>query len=145
MVYGRIRAGGGILLAILLVSIKADIKTLLKINIWSQVDLATVTEELREKEDKGFLGTKNTGLLRTALEHLRMHRSTISFQDIKDLPNETEERTAELLAKSALQNDRLMILPPIPMELHLMGAKLSKVTQALAYKTIKQNTPSNYK
>ena len=40
-------------------------------------------------------------------------------------------------AKEAINNVRPLILPPIPTELHLTGAMLSKVIQASVYKAIR--------
>lgn len=130
---------GGTLLAIALALMAAGIHTPLTINIRSYKDLAVLTEDLREIEDKGFLGIKNAGLLRTVIARLRMHTSPIFFQDLKDFPSSKDEAAAGALAKAALQGGEIMVLPPIPTELHLTGAKLSRMTQATAYKTIKSN------
>lgn len=138
----RLEQRGGVLLATILASMKSGTKAPLILNIRSQQDMAELTEDLHEKEDRGFLGVRNAGLLRTALGRLRMHRSPIIFQDIKEHPYTATERTAENLAELAMNNERLLVLPPIPTELHLTGAKLSKVTQSIAYKTIKQITPT---
>lgn len=124
---------------IALASMKAGIHTPITFDIRSYKDLEALTEGVQKNEDKGFYGVTNAGLLRTVISRLRMHTSSISFQDLKDLPQSNEEIAAKTIAESALQKDDVMILPPIPMELHLTGAKLSKITQAIAYRAIRTN------
>lgn len=131
--------GGGLLLAIMLASLKSGICTPITFNIRSYKDLAALTEDLQEYEDKGFVGVRNAGLLRTMIGCLRMHMSPIYFHNLKDLPRSREEITAASLARTALNKDSMMVLPLIPVELHVTGAKLSKMTQAIAYKTIRTN------
>lgn len=136
--------GGGNLLAIALASMVAGIHTLLTLNIRSYNDLAALTEKREEYEDKGFIGVKNAGILRIVIGCLRMHTSPVYFQDLKDLPTSREETAATKLAKATLQDKNIMVLPPIPAELHLTGAKLSKMTQARAYRAIRlsKSTPT---
>ena len=49
------------------------------------------------------------------------------------------ENTASSLAEAALNDERPMVLPPIPTELHVSGAKLTGLSQALAYKALRSS------
>ncbi|KNZ74043.1 hypothetical protein J132_08353 [Termitomyces sp. J132] len=127
---------GSDLLAILLTSIKAGTRTPLIINTRAGDVIASLTDELKEKEDSGFVNSTNSGLLRTVVGRLRMHAAPVSFMDLDGSQVSVLERKAASLAKGAIRNERPMVLPPIPTELHLTGVKLSKITQSIAYRNI---------
>lgn len=59
--------GGGDLLAILLASMKVGIRTPLTLNIRLADTIENIMTKLKEKEDMGFLGSSNAGLLRTTI------------------------------------------------------------------------------
>lgn len=71
-----------------------------------------------------------------------MHRASIGLYDATEAPISRQDAEARRLAISAANNGRLLVLPPIPEELHLTGARLTSVTQALAYGTIKSLSES---
>lgn len=128
------------LIAIILTSIKCSINTPLTIYIRSGMVLDLLTKDMEKMEDEGFYGIQDAGLLRTLVGQLRMHRASIALYNLTDELIFQQETLARSLATNALTRDRIMTLPPIPEELHLTGARLSSMTQALAYKTIKSMT-----
>lgn len=92
--------------------------------------------KLEEKENANFLNSSNAGLLKTTIGRLRMHTALVYLQDLADSQVSTYEQNAMAKAKEALSIDRPITLPPLPTDLHLTGTRLSKITQAIAYKTI---------
>ncbi|KNZ75396.1 hypothetical protein J132_03436 [Termitomyces sp. J132] len=117
---------------------KGGIGTGLTVNVRSSEELGAVVGNLTEKEDAGFFGHRNAGLLRATLGHLRMHTEKITIRDITDSPESEMESKARKMARKAVDNQRLLALPLIPTELHLIRAKLSKITQAKAYKWLRE-------
>lgn len=106
--------------------------------IRSSTLLDILTTSLQKMEDEGFYGTHDAGLLQTLLGRLRMHKTRICLLDATEDPMTPLDAKAKALALGAANSGRPMILPPIPEELHLTGARLASMTQAIAYGTIKQ-------
>ncbi|KNZ82218.1 hypothetical protein J132_04178 [Termitomyces sp. J132] len=127
---------GSTLLAVLLTSMRSGINKPLVIKTRDKDVILSLTKDTREKEDSGFVDTMNSGLLQIVLGRLRMHTAPVTFMDLDGTQVSMYEKKATSLAKAALKKERPILLPPIPTELHLTGAKLSKITQAIAYKTI---------
>lgn len=66
-----------------------------------------------------------------------MHMAPIFFQDLADSQMTSNKGNMRIIAREALNNDKPISLSPIPTELHLTGTKLMKITQVIAYKTIR--------
>ena len=118
----------GKLLAILLTSIKIGLQQHITFKTRLEVAIEVLTNGLNYKEDAGFLGIYNVGLLRVVVDMLRMHLVLITFIDLAYTQATPTKSKASLLAKEAMNNMRPMSLPLIPIELHLTGTKLSKIT-----------------
>ena len=127
----------GELLAVLFASMSMGTRSPMTIQTRSSGTIASLTKQLEKCENSGFLDVKNAGILRIVVGRLRMHAAPIIFQNIDDSSPTVTESLALSRAKEAVNNVRPLILPPIPTELHLTGAMLSKVTQASAYKAIR--------
>ncbi|KAG6875062.1 hypothetical protein C0992_005338 [Termitomyces sp. T32_za158] len=133
--------GSGELLAITLALLKSGTRHPLEICTRSEEAAKALTTNLESKEDAGFIGSRNAGLLRTIVGRLRMHAAPVTFRNLKDSPRNRWELEARDLAQESFEKERPMVLPLIPVELHLTGAKLSKMLQARAYRTIKSLKP----
>lgn len=127
----------GALTAIILALTRGGINTPLTFNIRSSTLVDVLTSELPKIEDEGFHGNKDAGLLHVLLGCLRMHKTKITLYDASGDPISHQDIEVKSLANNALVNGRSLVLPPIPEELHLMGARLSNISQALAYRTIR--------
>ncbi|KAH0580613.1 hypothetical protein H2248_002102 [Termitomyces sp. 'cryptogamus'] len=130
------------LLAILLASLRGGLGNPLEIATRSKVTIAALMKCFKANEDKGFIGVRNAGLLRTVIGCLRMHSSSIIFQDLSKSPLSMIEHKTVGIAEEAMNQNAVLILPPIPTELHITGARLLKVTQATAYKHIRNVAPA---
>ncbi|KNZ76897.1 hypothetical protein J132_05990 [Termitomyces sp. J132] len=138
----EIGCGGSTLLAVLLVLMRSGIETDLTINIKSREVLKALTKDLASNEDTGFLDSKNVGLLRTILGCLRMHTARVIFRDITGSEMSSVKSKAKAMVSEAAGSQRLLTLPPIPTKLHFIGGKLSKITQARAYKWLRAISPA---
>ena len=101
-----------------------------------------LTRNLRNWEDQGWIGIKNKEWFKRAAYLLRRRTATTRFQWVKghdgDVGNEQSDRLAKLGASKHDAND---ILLNVPDHFDLQGAKLSKLTQAIAYQGIYEKAP----
>ncbi|KAJ7587823.1 hypothetical protein C8J56DRAFT_733695, partial [Mycena floridula] len=97
-----------------------------------------ISAQLRKWEEEGFVGLTNKTLLKAIAAQLRRRKGTITISMTKV----DSIRTAKTLAKNSLENsipqvDRRGDLR-IQSDLVIRGAKLASLTQARAYKLIRE-------
>ncbi|KAJ3804580.1 hypothetical protein F5876DRAFT_3048, partial [Lentinula aff. lateritia] len=88
-------------------------------------------------EDKGFIDTSNAKLIQSTIASLRLRPTQTLLKWVKGHSGHERNEGADLLAKEAVRKEKASYinLHP-PRTLHVTGAKLSTITQALAYKAI---------
>ncbi|KAJ4484642.1 hypothetical protein C8R41DRAFT_707486, partial [Lentinula lateritia] len=105
-----------------------------------ETDSKYVLELLRNPhklEDKGFIDTSNAKLIQSTIASLRLRPTQTLLKWVKGHNGHEWNEGADLLAKEAVRKEKASYinLHP-PRTLHVTGAKLSTMTQALAYKAI---------
>ncbi|KAF8061862.1 ribonuclease H-like domain-containing protein [Lyophyllum atratum] len=110
----------------------------LMLELDSKYTLGQVTKSLRHNEDSGYIGISNPELVKLAVARLRARKYTTRMKWVKGHAGHARNEGADRLARAAVdaiqtQNVTLNITP----SLSTSGAKLSAVTQALAYKAIR--------
>jgi ribonuclease HI/exonuclease III len=114
----------------------------LKIVTDSKYTIDGLTTHLSTWEDQGWIAIKNADLFKRAAYLMRRRSAETSFQWVKghngDLGNEESDRLAK---EGANKPDPDPLPLDIPREFDLQGAKLATLTQALAYKGIKELHP----
>lgn len=110
----------------------------------SQYVIDGLTIHLNEWEDKGWIGIKNKDWLKRAAYLLRKQTAPTRFKWVKghsgDLGNEQSDQLAKLGANKE-EADEISL--NIPEHFDLQGAKLSTITQAIAYKGINEQEAKN--
>jgi ribonuclease HI len=101
---------------------------------------------LRQKqEDSGYIGTANRKLIKYMVANLRSRNGATVFKWVPGhtgiYRNEGADRMVEMGAKIDTVEDSL---PDIPPHLKLTGARLSKLTQKLAYRAIRERKMEQY-
>ncbi|KAF7419654.1 hypothetical protein PC9H_002246 [Pleurotus ostreatus] len=106
----------------------------------SKYAIETLTKNLANLEDTGYIGKANKELIQITVAKLRTNNRT-SLKWVKGhnghAGNEAADRLADEGAKKPL-NERDEMNEEIPARVKLTGAKLSKMTQSLAYKAIRE-------
>ncbi|KAG6894619.1 hypothetical protein C0992_005383, partial [Termitomyces sp. T32_za158] len=110
----------------------------LKIDLDSKYVIERVTKHLDKDEDSGYIGTQNADLIRMTVARLRSRKTKTEVRWVKGHAGATRNEGADKLAGEATSkptptNLDLTISP----SLSLTGAKLSKLTQSLAYRAIR--------
>ena len=103
----------------------------------------SLTKHLKEWENIGWIGIKNTALFQKAAYLLRRCTTPTFFEWVKGHNGDLGNEESNKLAKEGAEKNAPDPLPlDIPPEYDLWGAKLSHMTQALTHKGIQlQNTP----
>ncbi|KAF5388106.1 hypothetical protein D9615_000030 [Tricholomella constricta] len=103
----------------------------------SQITIDGLTENLPKWEEKGWIGIANKEILKATVATLRQRAGNTIFQKVKghsnDPGNDGADRLAGLGARKELPD---LIDLSIPPALHVSGAKISKMSQALLYSGI---------
>ncbi|KAF8067091.1 ribonuclease H-like domain-containing protein [Lyophyllum atratum] len=108
------------------------------IELDSMYTINQVTQNLRKNEDCGYIGVANADLIKTTVARLRKREAATKLKWVKGHAGHIRNEGADLLAERALGLD-----PPVDPKLDIepslsvTGAKLSKVSQSLAYKAIR--------
>ncbi|KAG2743962.1 RnaseH-domain-containing protein, partial [Suillus brevipes Sb2] len=108
----------------------------------SRYAINCLTKHLPTWEDTGWIGVANSEFIRATVYQLRKRSAQTSFEWIKGHDGQNGNEQADKLAKEGankLTADELDL--HIPDDFNLQGAKLSAITQALAYKGIREHIP----
>jgi ribonuclease HI len=96
-----------------------------------------LTRDLPNWEDKGWIGVLNKAAFQKAAVLLRMRTALTAFQWVKghsgEDGNEKADRLAEEGTKKDIPDDVDLLIPPV---FDVQGAKLSMLTQKIAYRGI---------
>ncbi|KAG2037250.1 hypothetical protein BDR03DRAFT_1051385, partial [Suillus americanus] len=96
-----------------------------------------LTRNLNNWEDRGWTGVTNSNLFRATAYHLRKRSATTTFRWIKGHNGNKGNEEADRLAGIGARKDTFdEIDTSIPPHFDLRGAKLTGMTQVLAYKNI---------
>lgn len=113
----------------------------LKIHTDSKYVINGLTTHLSTWEDQGWIGVKNADFFKRAAYLLKRRSAPTYFQWVKghegNEGNEESDRLAKEGANKAVPD---VLILEIPKDYNLQGAKLKALSQALAYKGIKNET-----
>jgi ribonuclease HI len=103
----------------------------------SKYAINALTKNLTKHEDQGYLGLANAEILRATAATLRIRKGRTMFKWIKGHSGHKRNDGADRMANLGAQKDHpdeidLVVQP----HCRITGAKLSKLTQSLAYKGI---------
>ncbi|KAF9487573.1 hypothetical protein BDN71DRAFT_1404525 [Pleurotus eryngii] len=113
----------------------------LEIETDSKYAIETLTKNLANLEDTGYIGKANKGLIQLTVAKIRSTDNKIKLRWVKGHNGHAGNEAADKLTDSGARKPRdeaLQINEEIPMAQHLTGAKLSKMTQSLAYRAIRE-------
>ncbi|KAG2144793.1 RnaseH-domain-containing protein [Suillus cothurnatus] len=118
----------------------------MKIITDSKYTINGLTTHLKNWEDIGWIGIENATLFQATAYHLRRRSAPTIFQWTKGHDGHTGNEQADRLALiGALREDTDTIDTYVPRNFDIQGAKLTKITQKLAYKAIMNKTHLEYK
>jgi ribonuclease HI len=119
--------------------------TPIKIVTDSKYVIKGLTTHLEQWEDSRWIGISNADLFKATIYHLRHHPALTTFQWVKGHEGNIGNEQADKLALSGTRHNEPDILDIyVPKNIDLQGAKLSKITQNLAYKAITEKTHLAY-
>ncbi|KDQ31790.1 hypothetical protein PLEOSDRAFT_1034649 [Pleurotus ostreatus PC15] len=107
----------------------------------SKYAIETLTKNLANLEDTGYIGKANKELIQLTVAKLRSTNNKTSFKWVKGHSGHAGNEAADRLADEGARKPRSEedgINEEIPGRIKLTGAKLSKMTQSLAYKAIRE-------
>ena len=132
----------GEIVAIILAASKVPASWPLRIVTDSKYVINGLTKHLKEWEDHGWIGIKNKKLFKKAAHVLKRRTAPTTFQWTKghngDEGNEGSDRLAKEGAEKEIPDELDL---DIPKEYDLQGAKLAALTQAIAYRGIRERKP----
>ena len=98
-----------------------------------------LTEHLSTWEDNGWIEIKNADLFKRAAYLLKRRTAPTIFEWVKGHQGDRGNEESDQLAKEGAEKENTDILSlEIPKEFDLQGAKLATITQALAYRGIRE-------
>ncbi|KAJ7161822.1 hypothetical protein C8R43DRAFT_866511, partial [Mycena crocata] len=110
----------------------------------SKYAIESATRFRAKREDQGYIGTSNKELAQAQIARLRQRRGNTKFKWVKahngNIRNEGADKLAGEGARKPFGHHIDLSIPP---ELKLTGAKLSEMTQSLAYKAIRSKKMKN--
>ncbi|KAG2740664.1 RnaseH-domain-containing protein, partial [Suillus brevipes Sb2] len=96
-----------------------------------------LTKHLHDWEDKGWIGIANSDLIRATAYNLRIRSASTTFKWVKGHDQSRGNIEADKLAGlGALKDNFDQLDTEIPSKFNLQGARLTQITQALAYQGI---------
>ncbi|KAA1479858.1 ribonuclease H-like protein [Dentipellis sp. KUC8613] len=105
-----------------------------------------LTEHLSEWEDRGWIDVQNSEYFEAAAYHLRKRSAPTDFEWVKGHNNiegnEQADSSANNGARKLIADELDLTIPPT---FKLQGAKLSTITQAIAYRGIRQRKRAKLK
>ncbi len=97
----------------------------------------------RTWEDQGWLDVANASLMKETVARLRARSAPTSFRWIKGHSGNRGNDGADLLAKGAVRTRNVIVLSRAPTKFVADGAKLTVMTQKLAYKSVRALKPND--
>ena len=132
----------GEIAAVLVASDAAPLSSLLKIITDSRYVIDGLTDNLLEWENRGWIGIKNADLFRKTAYLLKKRTATTHFQWVKGHEGNLGNEESDKLAKEGAHKATPDVLNlDIPRNFDLQGAKLSTLSQAMAYRGIQERKP----
>jgi ribonuclease HI/exonuclease III len=111
----------------------------LKLELDSKYVINAVTKNLQSNEDNGYTGVENKMLLKALVSRLRERETRTYLKWVKGHSGHERNERADEAARKAITDD---IRIPVDLEVtgnaSVSGIKLSKATQSLIYKAIRQ-------
>lgn len=107
----------------------------------SRYVISGLTKHLPMWEDTGWYGLANAPLIRDVVARLRARSAPTTFRWVKGHSGIPGNEGADALAKTAVEMKQVHLLPPAPLKFVAMGARLSVLTQKLAYGFIRDGAP----
>ena len=105
-----------------------------------------LTVHLKNWEDNGWIGIKNSEFFRATAYHLRKRSAPTTFQWVKGHSGiEGNEKADHLAHNGALKVSHDPIDLNVPANFDLQGAKLESITQSIAYQGLTSTTTLEYK
>ncbi|THU77823.1 hypothetical protein K435DRAFT_576771, partial [Dendrothele bispora CBS 962.96] len=124
----------------------ADQNLELRIETDSKYVITLLTSKKNQIEDNGYIGTANKALLRSTIASLRRRKYQTYFKWVKGHDGHERNEGADEMARKALTKDKASpIHLSVAPTLLATGAKLSTMTQALAYKAVQEWKPISAK
>ncbi|KAF5376294.1 hypothetical protein D9615_008538 [Tricholomella constricta] len=110
----------------------------LHIELDSKYVIQNVTSRLQRNEDEGYIITKNADLLKLTLARIRARGTVTRVKWVKGHSGHERNEGADKLADAATNLPQPQDFNgTIDLSLQVTGARLQSITQALAYKTIR--------
>ncbi|KAJ7757900.1 hypothetical protein B0H16DRAFT_1314178, partial [Mycena metata] len=124
--------------AALLVTQQTDRDQPLVLHSSSGTVYSEMTRQLQSKEDKGWIGVPERDLLRVLAAELKARTATTRFEIDGTQSDKEGQRELSSLAREGRVAEEILLNLGIDPLYELKGAKLVKLTQALAYAGIKE-------
>ncbi|KNZ81408.1 Ribonuclease H1 [Termitomyces sp. J132] len=106
-----------------------------------QLVIDSLTKNLKEREDNGWIGSANKELMKCLVANLRKRKGNVNLEKVKGYSDIEGNEGADALADEGVQEPTLD--PSIDLEtlaaFNIQGAKLAAVSQAMIYKGIIEN------
>ncbi|KAF9018689.1 hypothetical protein BDZ89DRAFT_959830 [Hymenopellis radicata] len=110
----------------------------------SQYVLKHLSTSRQKMEDRGYIGVPNGTILKTMVARMRQRKQVTTLNWVKGHNGHEGNEMADLLAESgALQEEETEINMNIPPTLRVTGARLSTLSQKLAYQAFREKANDN--
>lgn len=111
----------------------------------SKYVINSLTTRLKDWEDSGWIGVKNSEFFRATAYHLRKRSAPTTFQWVKEHSGiEGNEKAYHLAHDGAIKEQPDTIDLNVSPNFDLQGAKLKSITQSLAYQGLSSTTNTDY-
>ncbi|KAH8834279.1 ribonuclease H-like domain-containing protein [Flagelloscypha sp. PMI_526] len=105
----------------------------------SQFVIKHLTSSVKKMENEGYVGVENRDLLRATVAQARERKAPVHLKWVEGHSGDPENEAADALAAAGAKKTRATSVNiKVEDTLRLTGAKLTALTQKLAYKTIRE-------